>query len=225
MRKLLFLPLLFVFTAFMCEADEFVDTETLEEVAFEASFPDAEPGEVVVEAGGAIATMMPDYISGGYDNDGCSISDEEVDVIGLALSQENADGSVLHLSIRVLDVVEDQIDIALEPTLECLVYTWYNTRVRFRMYLREADGTISDVYLSNPELGGEGFIEISDFIAPICCDLGTFYGFEPDEDLFGFVSGVFDVLLHHEDTSEPLRIRGRINRIPLVHAFETSPYL
>ena len=90
-------------------------------------------------------------------------------------------------------------------------------RVLVSLIYSSAPGVVEEYYSSKIEFGGEGFLEFTDFTAPICCDHFQVGG-PPDEDLFGFVSGNFDLLLHRIDDLTPLRVRGAINLAPLSYA-------
>lgn len=219
MRILYYLPIFFLFTAFLCESDE--PTEAIDPVI--ASLV-AEPGEIVVEADGAVATLTTVNAMSYYES-GCEVDGEEVDRIRIWHQQENADGTRLFLVLHVVKVELGTLNNTLDPGLSCIQYSNFNSRIRLGLWFAEADGSVTESYYSDAELDSESFLELTEFVLPECCDLPIFYGFAPDEDLFGYVSGNFKIMLYSSLTGEALRLRGVINLAPLIHAFETSPYL
>ena len=210
MRILYYFSIFFLFTAFLCESEE--PTETLDLVI--ASL-EAAPGEIVIETDGGIARLLPVQFAGSYlPSTYCTFDGVDTSRLYLNHHLENPDGSRLVIQIFVRAFELDRIEYAEFPELVCEDFVGMKERIIVNVIYSSAPGVTEQFYSSKIELGATGYIEFTDFTAPICCtDVDG--SLLPDEDLFGFVSGHFDLLLHERDDASPLLVRGVINLAPL----------
>ena len=196
-KKLFFLPLLFVFTAFMCESDDAVtDTE-----ADSLLFPDVACGSMAVEIDG-ILSVYSDYVLGIV---------AESPTCRMVLNANNEGPGFENRFVSMVISAPAVGTYVLEETGIETDDTCGFTRIVWQYQLApDADGGLVSQfgYSSRPSWGGEGYLEITDL------ELG--YG----DDVPDYISGQFEFTagVFFDETGaapETITIRGSFCEIPV----------
>ncbi len=121
----------------------------------------------------------------------------------------NPDGSSLTFNMLVVDAIAGNFDIAEFPWSSCILGSVRTSGVRLSVFYKSPTGAYQEIYLSNPEHGGSGFINILEFEYIV--------QWAAMED--GYVSANFNVLLNKTTPAtggtESMRLIGAINNIPV----------
>lgn len=191
----------FVLFIFSCESEP---VEGFDESTEEASlvFPEAECGEVALEADGFPLVLNQDAKAS--TDGGCQVN--------LHAQFENPDGSRVFIFIRFTNL--DSIDYTLEDYSSAGDYC--NTVRVYLGFVSAIPDDDAEGYSSFPEYGGEGVLTVSDF--------NVVY----DDDIDNFITGTFELtagLVQHpaDPSAESIHLIGSFNKIP-VEFFCGSPY-
>ncbi|MDC7998893.1 hypothetical protein [Gilvibacter sediminis] len=222
MRILYYLSIFFLFTAFLCESDDtLVSDESI-------AFPEAASGELAIEIEGSVRIISGPFLVGRYKADECF--DEEVSFSRVLLAGllDNPDGSRVSVWLRQYNadvgLFENTLD---ETTYACESSPGINSQIRLSLSYYEPDATsATESYRSDPDIGGLGNLEVTEFLVPECC----YSPMDPDpgDDLDGYVSGNFNFTLIRvtpdDPDADPLEIRGAFNRVPLKYFYDIPYY-
>ncbi|NQX78378.1 DUF6252 family protein [Gilvibacter sp.] len=197
MKKLFFLPLLFVFTAFMCESDDAVTDAEADSLLF----PDVACGSMAVEIDG-ILSVYSDFTSGIVS---------QSTTCRMILNANNEGPGVENRFVSMVISAPAVGTYILEETGISDEFCEF-TRIVWQYLLdTDADGGLESQfgYSSRPVYGGEGYLEITELELNFEDDLPDFISGQ-----FEFTAGVF-----FDETGaapETVTIRGSFCEIPII---------
>ncbi|WP_374959423.1 hypothetical protein [Gilvibacter sp.] len=209
-KRLLFISLVFILS---CESGglteyyepEVVVEEILEEVDLEPiEFPEADAGTMAVLIDGTL-----------YEFSASQVRGQNLPQCGMPLklqvsgTQNLGGGQELVFNLLMIDAAEGTFLIEELPWEICFGPGARVAGLRVSVFYMDAAGDFDRVFLTDPEIGSTGYLEITSFE----------YVVQWSELEDGFISAKFDVLAHrtYPDTAAiiPMRIVGTINNIPI----------